>query len=161
MNVTEFLDQRGIPYNVYPHEKTFDAQHMAQSLHVPGRNIAKTVMARVNGGAKHVVLVVPATERIDLHRVSTALGDAEVRLATEPEIASLCPGCEFGIVPIFGSQFGMQTMVDESITKQDDIFFQGDKHDQTIRMSYEDFCTVELPLVAAIVERRRPTVLVT
>ena len=161
MNATEFLDQRGIAYKIYPHEKTFDAQHMAQSLHVPGRNIAKTVMARANGGAKHVVLVLPATERVDLRRVSEALGGAEVHLATEPEIAGLCPGCEFGVVPIFGSQFGMQTMVDESIAKQQDIFFQGDKHDQTIRMRYEDFCTVELPLVAAIVERHRPTVLVT
>jgi Ala-tRNA(Pro) deacylase len=161
MNVTEFLDQRGIDYQVYPHEKTYDAQHMAQSLHVPGQLIAKTVMVRADGGFKHVVLIVPASQRVDLRRVSHALGGAKIELATEPEIANLCPGCEFGVVPVFGSQFGLETMVDESITRQEYIFFQGDRHDQTIRMSYEDFSRIELPLVAAIADRNRLTVLVT
>lgn len=155
MHITEFLDQRGIAYQVYPHEKTFDAQHMAQSLHVPGRSVAKTVMAHADGGFKHVVLVVPGSERVDLARVSKALGNAEIHLASEAEIAEMCPECERGVVPIFGSQFGMETMVDESLTKQEDIFFEGDTHDQTIRMRYEDFSKIEHPLVSAIVESAR------
>jgi len=93
MKTTEYLEQRGIPYHVIPHKRTYDAQHMAQSLHVSGRQVAKTVLVRADGGFKYVVLVLPASEHVDLERVSRALGGAKIELATEPEIANLCPGC--------------------------------------------------------------------
>lgn len=150
MNITRFLDQHGISYHLVHHEETFDAQHMAQSLHVPGRNVAKTIMVRTNDGFKHVVLVLPATKRVDLECVFKALG-ADVELATELEMLKQCPGCEFGVVPIFGSQFGMETIVDESLAKQDEIVFQGDTHEEAVRMKYSDFCGLEHPRVASIV----------
>jgi Ala-tRNA(Pro) deacylase len=51
---------------------------------------------------------------------------------------------------MFGSQFGAETIVDKSLVGQRDIFFQGDTHDEAIRMSYRDFCDVEHPLVLSI-----------
>jgi Ala-tRNA(Pro) deacylase len=151
MNLTRFLDLYGVPYQHFQHDQTYDAQHLAQSLHVSGRNIAKTVMVRTNiDGFENVVLVVPATKRVDLQRASKALG-ADVGLATESEMLNQCPGCEFGVVPIFGSKFGMETIVDKSMAEQEEIVFQGDTHEEAIRMKYSDFHAVEHPLVASIV----------
>jgi hypothetical protein len=53
MSCVRFLDQHGINYRLYRHDQTFDAQHTAQVLHVPGKSVAKTVMARTRGGSRY------------------------------------------------------------------------------------------------------------
>jgi Ala-tRNA(Pro) deacylase len=153
MKTKHLLDAKRVAYKVYPHEETDDAQHLAAVLHVPGRYVVKTVLLRANGGYRYVVAVLPATERLDLGRVSEALGGAAVRLATEMEIAARCPDCEFGILPPFGSRFAMETIIDETVAQQQDIFFDGDTHREAIRMKYRDFYDLEHPRVTSIVCR--------
>lgn len=153
MKTTEILDEARVAYRTYPHDETFDAQHLAAALRVPGENVAKTVLLRADGDFLYVVAVLPAPARLDLRRVSAALGGAEIRLATEVEIAEHCPECEFGILPPFGSRFGMKTVVDESLAKHEDIFFQGNSHTEAIRLPYGEFVRLEHPLVVDIVER--------
>ena len=133
MTTKDLLDARRVAYKVYPHEEIADAQHLAAVLRVPGENVLKTVLLRANGGYRYIVAVVPATERLDLSRVSAALDGAQVHLATETAIAERCPDCEFGILSPFGSRFGMETIVDESVLRHDDIFFQGDTHREAIQ----------------------------
>jgi Ala-tRNA(Pro) deacylase len=125
-------------------------------LHVPGVHVAKTVLLRANGGFRYVVAVIPATARVDLQRVSCALGGADVRLATEFEIAERCPDCDFGVLPPFGSQFAVETIVDHSLAKHEDLFFEGDTHAEAIRMRYSDFYNLEHPLVMSIIEGDQP-----
>jgi len=153
MRIKDFLDARRVCYKVYSHEETHDAQHLAAALRVPGQNVAKTVLLRANGGYRYLVAVLPATEQVDLRRVGEGLGGADVRLACEWEVAECAPDCEFGILPPFGSQFGAATIVDESLSRHSDIFLQGDKHDEAIRMNYSDFYDLEHPLVLPIARR--------
>jgi len=153
MNVTKFLDGKRIAYKVYSHSNTYDAQHLAAALRIPGVHVAKTVLLRADGGFKYLVAVIPATARVDLKRISCAFGGAAVRLATEFEIAERCPDCDFGVLPPFGSQFGVETIVDESLAKHEDLFFAGATHDEAIRMRYSDFYDVERPLVMSLIQR--------
>jgi Ala-tRNA(Pro) deacylase len=150
MTITDILDKARVDYKVYPHDQTFDAQHLAAALHVPGHNVAKTVLLRADGDFAHVVAVLPASRKLDLKRVSRALGGAEIRMATEVEIAEHSPGCEFGILPPFGSKYGMKTIVDASLAGHEDIFFQGDSHTEAIRMRYSDYAGIEHPMVVEI-----------
>lgn len=155
MKTTEILEKARVAYKSYPHPETFDAQHLAASLHVPGDNVAKTVLLRADGDHLYIVAVLPATQMLDLGRLSQAFGGADIRLATEIEIAEHCPGCEFGILPPFGSKFGMKTVVDESLAKHEDIFLQGNSHVEAIRLRYSDFERLERPLVVDIILRPR------
>ncbi len=147
MNVAEFLKQKDVPFELIPHRDTYDAQRMAQSLHVPGREVAKTVLLRANGKS-YVVAVLPATKHIDLERAAEAV-DGNVELATEIEIAEHCPDCEIGALPPFGSQYGMQTIVDDDLTKDERIVFEGNTHHEAIRMTFADFQRLEEPKVAS------------
>jgi Ala-tRNA(Pro) deacylase len=153
MNIKQFLDSKKISYRVYTHPETFDAQHLAAALHVPGANVAKAVLLCCNGGYVYYVAVLQATEHIDLQRVSKCLDGAHVRLATEDEMAQRCPDCECGILPPFGSQLAARTIVDESLVKHDDLFFQGSNHCEAIRLSYHDFENLEHPLVTSIIAK--------
>jgi Ala-tRNA(Pro) deacylase len=150
MKMKTFLNGRRISYRTYKHPKSYDSQRLAAALHVSGRDVAKTVLLRADGSYRYFLAVLPATKHVDLQRLKAALSGAEVTLAPEGDVAKCAPDCESGILPPFGSQFGAETIVDESLVGQRDIFFQGDTHDEAIRISYRDFCDVEHPLVLSI-----------
>lgn len=148
MKVVEFLKQRNVPFEIVPHPQVFDAQHLAESLHVRGREVAKTVLLRADRGYMYVVAVLPATKRVDLQKLSHAFGDCKMELATEVEIHDRCPDCEMGVLPPFGTPFGMKAVVDESLAMDEEIYFEGDTHHEAIRMKYADFQEVERPVRA-------------
>lgn len=147
MIVTEFLREHNVNYDLLTHPQTFDAQHLAQSLHVPGREVAKTVLLKGNGGFKYFLAVLPATHRIDFEEMQRALGGVHLELAHEEELMNFCPDCEVGAVPPFGSRYGMQTVVDQSLQDNEYIVFEGNRHDEAVRMRYEDYYHLERPMV--------------
>ncbi len=148
MSMKHFLQRRHVPFEVVDHPASYDAQHLAQALHTPGREVAKTVLLRANHAYRYIVAVLPATHRIDFKKLSEFLGEARVELATEAEIAERCPDCEFGVLPPFGSHYGAETIVDTSLTADEYITFESDSHTEAIRMRYAEYYDVEHPLVA-------------
>ncbi|MBI2823190.1 MAG: YbaK/EbsC family protein [Planctomycetia bacterium] len=150
MNVQEFLREHHATYEVLEHPAAYSAQRMAQAVHVPGDKVAKTVLLKADKGFCYYLAVVPASHRIDLEKVRHAMGVADVELAREDEIAARCRDCEVGAMPPFGSQLGMETIVDESLAFADDIVFEGNSHQQAIRMKYRDFYELEHPLIVNI-----------
>ena len=158
MNVKDYLGEQGVPFEVLEHRPTYDASRLAQAVHVSGYEVAKTVLLRADGDYAHVVAVLPATHRVDLGKVSKALGGSRVELATEAELAKHCPDCEIGALPPFGWKYGMETLVDESLTADEHIVFESNFHCEAIRMTYEDFHRLAQPLVVAFARpyRQRP-----
>lgn len=148
MNVQELLSDNHVNFETIPHRDVYDAQRLAQELHTPGREVAKTVLLRADHAYAYIVAVLPATKTIDFDKVSATLGGSKIELATELEIKKYCPDCEMGILPPFGSQYGMKTLVEESLTQNEEIVFEGNNHHEAIRMQYEDFHRIEEPLVA-------------
>jgi Ala-tRNA(Pro) deacylase len=149
MKVEDYLATKNVEFDVIPHHDTYGAQRMAQALHVSGKEVAKTVLLRANHGFKYLVAVLPANKSIDFERASQALGGSRLELATETEITEHCPDCEVGALPPFGSQYGMETIVDESLAEDDEIVFEGNTHHESIRLKFQDFCDIEGPLVAS------------
>jgi Ala-tRNA(Pro) deacylase len=150
MKVQEYLREKHVPFAVLTHPATYDSQHLAHELHVSGHEVAKTVLLRLDGRSKYAVAVLPASKRIDLKQAGQALGASAAELATEVEMHDHCPECEVGALPPFGSCYGMMTVVDESLGAHDQIVFEGDTHQEALRMDYADFRRLEQPLVAPI-----------
>lgn len=148
MNVATYLEDRRCRFERVPHQPTYSAQRMAHELHVPGREVAKTVLLRADGDYEFVVAVLPANKNIDVERVSKLLGGSKVELATEFDIAAHCPDCEFGALPPFGSRYGMKTIVDVDLAEDTEIVFESDTHHEAIRMRFDEFRRLEQPLVA-------------
>jgi hypothetical protein len=90
----------------------------------------------------------PPAKTIDLSKASKLLGGSKLELGTEFDIEKHCPDCEFGVLPPFGSRYGMKTIVDTSLTEDEDIWFEGNTHDEAIRMKFAEFCRLEQPLIA-------------
>jgi len=152
MNVATFLEERKCRFQRMPHQPTYSAQRLAHELHVSGREVAKTVLLRADGGHQFVVAVLPASKTINLDKASKVLGKGKVQLATEIEISAHCPDCDFGVLPPFGSRYGMKTIVDSSLADDEEIVFEGNTHDEAVRMRFDEFVQLEDPLVAAFAE---------
>ena len=150
MNIPAFLEEQHCSFAVMPHPTTFSAQRMAHELHVPGREVAKTVLLRAGGDNEFIVAVLPANKTVDLDRMSKLLGSNEMELASEADIAAHCPDCEPGALPPFGSRYGMKTIVDVDLAEDEEIVFEGNTHSEAIRMKFDEFRQLEKPLVATI-----------
>lgn len=147
MNIANMLKEKNVQFETIPHRDTYEAQRMAEELHVSGREVAKTVLLRVDDGQDYVVAVLPANKVVDLDSATGVLGGSKTELATEDEVARQCPDCETGVLPPFGSQYGMQTIVDESLKEDENIFFEGNTHHESIRMTLNDFLKIEEPKI--------------
>ena len=102
----------------------------------------------------YVVAVLPAHRSVDLERAADVLGGGQVELATEREVTEHCPDCETEALPPFGRQYGMKTMVDESLLEDENIVFEGNSHHEAIRMKLKDYRHIEQPLVGSFAQTR-------
>ena len=148
MNLQEFLGRRGVEFEVLEHAPTYDAQHLADAIHVSGYHVAKTVLLRVDD-EQFVIAVLPATHHVDLDRARQVLSANKVELATEEEVAQRCPDCELGALPPFGSHYNMQTLVDKAMMHDKHVVFEGNTHKEAVRMKYDDLVQLEEPLVGS------------
>ena len=144
----EFLDAQGVKYVSISHSPAFTAQEIAASAHISGKEVAKTVMAKVDG--RMVMLVLPATDRVVLDFLKSATGAEHVELAGEGEFKDLFPECEIGAMPPFGNLYEMEVFASESLTKDEQIAFNAGSHTELIQLSYHDFDRLVDPKVVRL-----------
>jgi len=133
----EFLDQNKIKYITITHSPAYTAQEIAAIAHIPGKQLAKTVMIKFDNEMGMAVL--PANHRVDFDMLKEMTGAEFVLLATENEFKSMFPGCDPGAMPPFGNLYNMPVYVSEALTKDEEIAFNAGSHTELIKMSYKDF----------------------
>jgi Ala-tRNA(Pro) deacylase len=143
--LAKFLDENKIRYVRISHSPAYTAQEIAASAHIPGREVAKTVMVKVEG--KMQMVVTCASCQVDLDELKRAVGAEKVELATEDEFRGLFPECELGAMPPFGNLFDMQVFVTEELAEDEEIAFNAGSHTELVRMSYRDFARLVEPTV--------------
>ncbi len=142
----EYLTTNGVGFESEHHRVAYTAQEVAAAEHVPGKKVAKVVMAVGDGSP--VMLVLPANARVSLEKLGSVLGAGEVRLEREDEFASLFPDCEVGAMPPFGNLYGIPVYVDQMLAAVPEITFQAGSHTETIRIRYSDYERLVQPRVA-------------
>ena len=137
MNLQSYLDESGVHYHLSYHPAAYTAQDLAAAEHIPGRRVVKHVLVQADG---HFVLcALPAPYKIDLQELRAQLECASVQLADEHHLASLFPDCQLGTVPPLGPAYGLQTLIEESLLKLDQVTFQAGSHDAAITLSLADY----------------------
>lgn len=133
----EFLDSHSIKYVIISHSRAFTAQETAVSAHVPVKELAKTVMVKIDG--KMAMAVLPASSKIDFDLLEKATGSGKVEIASEKEFKDMFPECEVGAMPPFGNLYGMDVFVAESLTEDEETAFNAGSHRELVKMAYKDF----------------------
>jgi Ala-tRNA(Pro) deacylase len=146
MRISEFLREQHVPFETLLHQPATSATKLAQSVHVPGKMVAKPVL--VKAGAQYVLAVLPSTHRVDLEQLGQALGMPTLCVASEDEVERVFTDCERGALPPFGHLYGLRTVVDPSLDGGSEIVFEANLRHEGVRMRYRDFEAVEAPLRA-------------
>ena len=144
----QFLDDNGVRYVTIQHSPTFTAQEIAASAHIPGKELAKTVMVKIDG--KMAMAVLPASFKVDMEKLKVATGAGTVELAGEQEFKDMFPACEIGGMPPFGNLYDMEVFVAEVLAEDEEIAFNAGSHTELIRLSYADFERLVQPKVVKI-----------
>jgi Ala-tRNA(Pro) deacylase len=144
----DFLDSHNVKYVIIKHSPAFTAQEVAASAHIPGKELAKTVMIKIDGTMAMAVL--PASYQVDMEQLKEATQATTVELASEQEFKDMFPGSEIGAMPPFGNLYGMEVFASKALAEDDEIAFNAGSHTELIRLPYSDFVEHVKPQVIAL-----------
>ena len=134
----QFLDESRAEYDVVVHTPTQSALENARSCDVPAEQVAKAVLLDT-ADDEHLLAVIPSDRRIELSELRSELG-RKPRLADEAEIGKVFKDCEVGALPPVG--YDVATIVDDSLDKQSDVYFEAGDHKSLVHMEGAEFSRV-------------------
>ena len=136
MKLSDYLKANAVPYDVLNHPHSGSSMQTARASNVPAHCVAKAVV--LEDDAHAMMAVLPASRRLKLGDLRASNGRA-LRLATEAELKTLFNDCEPGAVPPGGVAYGMETIWDESLMAQPEMYFEAGDHETLVHMKTHDF----------------------
>jgi Ala-tRNA(Pro) deacylase len=143
-----YLDEHNVKYAVISHSEAFTAQEVAAVTHIPGVELAKTVMVKLDGDM--AMAVVPAPYRVNLDRLAEVAGAERCELATEEEFGQLFPDSEVGAMPPFGNLWSLSVYVADRLAEDLQIAFAAGSHSEVVQLAFEDFRRLVEPTIVPI-----------
>ncbi len=134
--VRRYLERNAVAYELIPHEYTSDSAHSAETAHVSGNQLAKSVVLQDQHG--FVLAVLPATHHLELDQLHQRL-DRRLDFADENAFAEVFNDCEVGAVPPLGQAYGLDVVVDDCISGYTDVYFEAGDHTELVHISGQDF----------------------
>ena len=137
--VKSYIETNGVDFRLGAHDPTSDSLHTAQAAHVPGSHLVKAVL--LEDDERYLLALIPASRRLHFSRLHELMG-RQIGLATEPELGELFPDCALGAVPAVGPAYGLETVVDEELLAEPELWLEGGDHESLIGVSREGFRTL-------------------
>ncbi len=134
--VSNCLARHGVDYDILSHPHTMTSGESAEAAHIPGTRLAKSVLLEDDNG--YVMVVLPSNRQVNLGELHRQM-NRNLGLATESELGKLFSDCELGALPPLGPAYGIETMVDDTIAEQPEIYFEGGDHELLVHVSAEAF----------------------
>jgi Ala-tRNA(Pro) deacylase len=132
----EYLLDSGVEFDLVEHKRTECSSRTAKAAHIPGNRLAKAVVLQHDGG--YLLAVVPSTHEVELGTLERAIG-CQLGMASEAEVGEIFKDCALGAIPPTGLAYDLNTMVDEELGRQPDVYFESGDHRTLIHVSGEGF----------------------
>jgi len=141
----EFLDNHDVEYITISHSKAYTAQKTAAVAHIPGKEMAKTIIVKLDG--QMAMAVLPASYQVDFDQLKMASGAKKVEISSEHEFRDEFPDCEVGAMPPFGNLYDMEVYVAKTLAEDEEIAFNACSHTELVQMKYKDFDKLAKPKI--------------
>jgi len=135
----DFLESRSVAYEIIDHPHADSTLRTAVSAHISGDQLAKPIL--LGDDSSYLLAVIPATHRLELDRLNQVMARS-LQMIDRDEIACAFSDCETGAIPVVGEAYGVDTVVDATLSHQDDIYFDSGDHEHLIHMRGDDFRTL-------------------
>lgn len=150
-NIKDYLFDNAVSYWQKTHPVAYTSQEIAALDHVPGEELAKTVV--LTADERLILAVLPADRIINMEALKKEIGCKKLMLAPEREFIERFPACQPGAMPPFGKLFGLPLYCDRSLSKELEIEFNAGTHMDTIRMNFSEFERLEAPVMLDFAEK--------
>lgn len=143
-----FLDKNKIKYEVSEHKKVYTAFNEAETQHLKGKEVAKTVLIKYWSNSSHSsysLVVVPAVKHVDFGKVKKALKAKKVSMARESDITKVLK-TKVGLIHPFGNLYNLSVLMDNALLKQKSIIASPGSYTESIEFKPKDFVKVVVPL---------------
>jgi len=148
-DLTRVLEEAGVQYELISHARTESAFAEAEALGLEPTDVAKTLVTVTSQG--YVRAVLPASERLDLHKLREVRGAGkELQLASEEDLARDYPEFELGAVPPIGGRRHDPVVVDRRLAEHDSVVLEAGSHEESVRVSTGDLLRIAGAQVADI-----------
>ncbi len=137
--VSGYLQSHHVSYDVITHPYSDSSLKTAETAHVPPEKLAKAVI--LNDRRGFLMVVVPGNRHVSFDDLWRKLG-RRFSLAAETRLAPVFRDCESGAIPPLGPAYGMETVVDNSLIGQPEVYFESGDHRGLIRVDGEEFLTL-------------------
>ena len=146
--LTEALDRAGTAYEILDHKPTDRAADEATALGLRPNEVVKTIVVTAGEGNLRVLL--PASERIDMHKLRDLLGAGkELHLLSEDALRRDYPEFELGAVPPAGGREDA-VVVDSRVAALDQVVLEAGTHDRSVRVAAADVISLTKARIADI-----------
>ena len=135
-DLIEWLTSQGIAYELHEHALTFTARETARAEGVDPVTFAKTIGVVADDG-RRALMVIEATDHLDLVKARRTMGSGHVRLLTEPELLAPAPDCAIGTIPPVGALYGLPVYADHALRADVEVSFHAGSHRYTVRVNRE------------------------
>ena len=132
-----YLNENRVDYSIRRHPRVYTAMELAESIHVPGNQVAKTVMVKLDGSL--AMAVVPANCHVSLQALAEKAGVSDVDLASEDDFINTFPECDVGGMPPFGNLWALPVYVSETLAEDERITFNAGNHDEVMTVGFNDY----------------------
>ena len=147
-SIKDYMENHQVKYVSMSHSPAFTSQEIAAAAHVSGRDLAKTVVVKMDG--KLAMVVIPANHHLNFAKLRDKSGAKQVDLASESEFKDKFAGCEVGAMPPFGPLFDMPVYMSEELTHHEQMIFNAGSHSELMRVAEKDFERLVHPEVVDI-----------
>lgn len=130
------LRSKGSRYEIVRHPYSHSSMETAAAAQIPGDRLAKTVLLEDEEG--YIAAVLPSTYAVRLAELWSKTG-RRLALAREVDLRELFKDCEYGALPPVCTAYGMKTYLDESLTRQPDVYFEAGNHEELVHMDTDQF----------------------
>lgn len=134
--VSGYLQSHHVTYDVITHPYSDSSRKAAENAHVPPEQLAKAVI--LNDRRGFLMAVIPGDRHVSLDELSKKLG-RRLSLTPESRLVPVFRDCESGAIPPLGPAYGLETIVDDSLVGQADVYFESGDHRELIRVGGDEF----------------------
>lgn len=149
--VLNHLNQQHIHFDQLLHPYSETALSTARVSHIPSRCMAKAVVLEsqrpaaswrnrgaspIFGKEDYVMAVIPADNRLLLHRINNLL-KMDLKLVAENKLLHLFTDCAPGAIPIDAAPYAMRSVWDIALQDEDTLYFEGGDHETLVCVQKE------------------------
>jgi Ala-tRNA(Pro) deacylase len=136
MKLADYLRTHPVQYDLVKHPPTGNSLESAAATQVPADRIAKAVV--LEDDERFLIAVLPASRKVDLEALRSCTGRM-LRLATEAEVGERFADCAPGAVPPIGQAYGIETVWDEKLAREPEVYFEAGDHETLVHVHTDDF----------------------